>query len=155
MTTIKLYSTDSDARVVNKNLTEIAATNIIPSAAFNILSPNIVIAYNDNYISANYCYISALQRYYFIQSSELELGKRIILHCTVDVLMSYKTQLIECSATVIRSESLGSNYVIDTQYPVDSSRRFLEWVEFPNQPFVDSTPNVVLTLQTATQTQGE
>lgn len=139
--TLNLYSTSSDPRTVDKQLSLIASElNIKPLQTFNILTPVITLNYATSYLNANYAYIPELGRYYFINSTDLEIGKRIVFSCVVDVLMSYKTEIRNCPATVIRSEMFPPNQVVDDKLPVDPNGKELRVIEFsPESEYPFST----------------
>lgn len=142
--TITLYTTDSDPRQLDKQLSVIASDlTIKPLQTFSILTPVITLNYALAYLNANYAYISELDRYYFISSIDLELGKRITFSCTVDVLMSYKDSIKNCPATIVRSEAYPPGAVVDDKLPVDPNKKELKVIEFTPEsdyPFYTSDP---------------
>lgn len=124
MFTIDLYHTSDDPRVADKSLTTIANdVPINPTAAIDRLQPVFVIDYSDSYIGVNYVYCSAFGRYYFCNNPSIEIGRRIVLPCTVDVLTSWISQLRNCQCTVTRSETAGITAVPDAQLPIDPNAR--------------------------------
>lgn len=146
--TVNLYTTSSDPRQVTKTLSEVATSvPITPTSTLDALSPTLIIGYNEMYLTANYAYIPFLQRYYYINSFSLELGKRITLECSVDVLMTYGTAIRACTACVVRSESVGKpTYVVDSQLPIVQNYYTITSQLFPNSPMnTDATNSFVLT----------
>lgn len=124
MITVDLYHTSDDARVADKTLSTIATDiPINPTAAIDRLKPVFVIDYSDSYIGVNYVYCNAFGRYYFCSSPSIEIGRRIILPCTVDALTSWIAQLRNCPCTVTRSETAGITAVPDAQLPMDPNAR--------------------------------
>lgn len=141
---LTLYTTSSDPKQVTKSLSTIASgITIRPTATVNILSPSLIINYNAAYINANYCYCTELSRYYFIDSIDIEIGRQIILHCRVDVLMTYADQIRQCTACVTRSESIGKpTDFIDQKFPVlpnEREYRVIEWIKSADFPFDTSS----------------
>lgn len=131
MITVDLYHTSDDARVADKTLSAIATDiPINPTAAIDRLKPVFVIDYSDSYIGVNYVYCSAFGRYYFCSSPSIEIGRRIILPCTVDALTSWITQLRNCPCTVTRSETAGITAVPDAQLPIDPNKRLYRVMAF-------------------------
>lgn len=131
---ITLYINSSAPETLNKTITQIGSTTAIrPTAAVDILSPNIILSYDPAFLQCNYCYIDTFQRFYFCKVT-VDTGGRLVLTCEVDVLMSYKGSIKKCPISVIRSETIGSNYVIDRQLPVDPARYFIEGKFFPLTP---------------------
>lgn len=127
--TVTLYTNSADKRVVDKtgNLTAITGGSNVscsPTEAVDMLRPTFVINYNANFLTANYLYCSVFGRYYYINDREIEIGKKIILHCEVDPLMSWKGSIKECVGCITRSESVGGpTFVPDNQLPVDPNRK--------------------------------
>lgn len=146
--TLNLYQTNSDPRQVTKELSVVAANiQIQPTATLDILNPMIIINYNESYLSANYCYCSLLNRYYYITSTSLEIGKRIILNCSIDVLHTYSNQIRSCTACVVRNEGIGKpTYIPDNQLPIVSGKYHITSQIFPNSPVGTNRDFVLTTL---------
>ena len=128
--TVTLYTCSADRRVVDKTsyLTAVAnGTNILcrPTDGVDMLAPTFILDYKESYLTANYLYCSTFGgRYYYVEDREIEIGKKIVLHCKVDPLMSWKTDLLECKGTITRSESIGGpTYVPDSKLPIDPNRK--------------------------------
>lgn len=136
--TVTFYRITEDSRALTKNVSSPLGTlsniSINPTEALSILKPTLVMAYNSNYITANYCYIDTFSRYYFCNVA-LAPGNRAIVSCVVDPLMSFKTGLLNIPVTVVRSESAGINYVPDAQLPIDPARFKLQVKDFPGHNF--------------------
>lgn len=64
----------------------------------------------------NYVYLAEFSRYYWVRSWSWILGR---WECTleVDVLTSFRTQIGDCTAYVLRSASQYDNTIIDSKYP--------------------------------------
>lgn len=145
--TINLYTTTSDPRQVTKTINEIASNiPITPSSSVDILNPTLIIGYNENYLTANYCYIPDLSRYYYISNISLEIGNIITIQCTIDVLMSFAMEIRNIYATIIRSESIGKpTYVVDSQLPIIQGQYYITAQPFHTQPLnTDVLTNTVL-----------
>ena len=67
----------------------------------------------------NYCYIATWNRYYFIDDWTADHGLWIA-HCSVDVLASFRTDILNSSQFVLRSASSADSHLIDGMYPVTS-----------------------------------
>lgn len=139
---VTFYKCADDPKKINKTLTEIGSLKNItiePTETISILRPVLVMAYNSNYLGANYVYISEFNRFYFCTIS-VSPAQRCVISCIVDPLYSFKTDLLKIPVTVIRSESAGVNYVPDKQLPVDPSR-FELWVQPFYNPFRHNANN--------------
>lgn len=90
-----------------------------------MLAPTFILDYKENYLLANYLYCSTFGgRYYYVEDREIEIGKKIVLHCKVDPLYTWKNGFINCNGTITRSESIGGpTYVPDSKFPVDPNRK--------------------------------
>lgn len=123
---LNLYITTDDMRVLNKTLTLVKNISAIPVEGVSILTPKFIIEYDTDIKNANYCYISELSRYYFINEIVLLTGNRIQLNCTVDVLKTYANDLKNCLAVITRSESIGKpTKIIDKSLPIDPNKKEL------------------------------
>lgn len=132
--TVTLYSNRSAPEKLDKDITQIgSALALTPTAAIDILRPDILLGYNSAFLGCNYCYIDTYQRYYFVKIT-VDTAQRMILHCTVDPLMSFNAAIKSCPICVVRSETAGTGFVIDKQLPIDTSRYFVEGKFFPNTP---------------------
>lgn len=64
----------------------------------------------------NYCYIPSWGRYYYLADAVIAPGGIWYVSATVDVLASWKTNILASSAYVRRSESNYSNYMEDSTW---------------------------------------
>lgn len=127
---IKLYNYTGDKIVVNKagwltNVTLYASMDGNLKEDTDLMNPSIVIE-NSGVPAANYAYIAALGRYYFINNIVC-LGAtlwRLDMH--VDVLMTYagtkagssSTGIYALSAYIDRSAQASGTFLVDTAYPM-------------------------------------
>ena len=128
-----LYSTANDPRDARKELTTIAS-NILckPSEPCTMIDPRVILNYSAEYNATNYIYISDFDAYYFAEKTLLT-GGELLLTCKLDPLMTFELNDIEIMA--IRSESVGANYVPDSQFPIDPNRFDIFGDDFPYNPF--------------------
>lgn len=91
----------------------------------NLFTPTLVLSQglfhdeNNNKINPldyNYCYISDFKRYYFVRSWNWALG---MWECDleVDLMTSFRTEIGNTTAYVLRSASQWDSRIIDTKYP--------------------------------------
>lgn len=90
-----------------------------PKEDMNINHPVVTLKYDSSLLNANMAYIQEFGKYYFVHPPTLQTGERMVFTMDVDVLMTYKNQIKNCDAVVIRSESVGLNNVPDKQLPID------------------------------------
>lgn len=139
-----LYNNSSDDRTVNKSLvTVIALENVKPVEPFNIQTAKFIIDKNNiNINTVNYCYCAETQRYYYINDITLLTGGRVQIDCRVDVLMSYKSNILNLKALCLRNEIKRNPYLKDNETPV-TVRTKQRVIEFSENPFyiTDVTPS--------------
>lgn len=144
---IDLLVFSEDPKSANKQPTVIAANvDCKPVDPFSELSPSFLLNWSSNYSRCNYIYNHENDRYYFAEKI-LITGREIRLACKLDPYNSF--ELNDVSAMIIRSESVGTNYVPDNKFPIDPNRCFLTGVLFPQQPLqsqLTETDNYLITV---------
>lgn len=110
-----LYNNVSDSREINKNLTELSTINITLYLDTNVETPVFKVK---NYINnANYMYVPDLHRYYYINNYTLS-NQCVYLHCSVDVLETYKTEILNSECLISRAENDYNDNIVDTLAPI-------------------------------------
>ena len=141
---VTLYKTSDDMRKVNKTLTTIGTQKTLTIYdSIDIISPVFVLDYNADLLTANYLYCGNLARYYFINNITLDSGKRMYISCSEDVLMTFRTQLLNCECCVMRNENaLGE--VVDDKLPIAPNRVAIEGEVLTYNTLTTPTPTTVL-----------
>lgn len=141
---VTLYKTSDDMRKVNKTLTTIGTQKTLTIYdSIDIISPVFVLDYNADLLTANYLYCGNLARYYFINDITLDSGKRMYISCSEDVLMTFRTQLLNCECCVMRNENaLGE--VVDDKLPIAPNRVAIEGEVLTCNTLTTPTPTTVL-----------
>lgn len=117
------YNNKSDKRYVNKTLQRLTLeghsnpVNIKLLDNVNLLNPTFKMSDKDLYMTANYCYVDDLHRYYFINKVTLSHGYAL-LECTCDVLMTYKEALKKRTCVIKRQEKDYNLYQVDDKTKV-------------------------------------
>lgn len=128
----KIFKTKSAPNVVNKVLTEVVAFDeVIFKEETSLLNPTIIIngvsnssSYNIEDIgTSNYFSIPKVNRYYFITDITMMSGGRVAITGKVDVLMSFKTDIIGSTQLIVRQEKKTNNFLIDTDIPLSSKNK--------------------------------
>lgn len=133
------YNNKSDRRYVNKTLEQIALTghsnpvNIVLVDDTDIVTPVFKMSDHDLYMTANYCYVDTLRRYYFIDDITLSEGYAF-LHCTCDVLYTYRQPLLTRKAYIKRQENDYNMYMVDDKTKVLNYETLLV-TNFPEKGF--------------------
>lgn len=89
---VKVYNNKSNKNIVNKKIEEIQEISFNFKDDSDITNPILIL---QSYKTGNYCYIPDLNRYYYIDRIELMNGGFYKLYLEIDVLMSYKDEIIK------------------------------------------------------------
>ena len=109
-----LMSNSSETNKIGKSLTTISTINGVLKDGCSIIDPVILIDYDMSaLVNANYCHVGTFGRYYFIQDIVSVRSAVCELHCHVDVLESFKTQILANEAIVQRQERQWNLYIND------------------------------------------
>lgn len=126
---VTMYECSDDPKVVGKNLKNaVTVSSIRPTGEVDLMTPTFELDYKEALTTKNYLVAPApFNRHYFISDMKIDIGKKIYITCAVDVLETYKEDLLNCVACVTRSESIGKpTYVVDNKLPIDPSRKELK-----------------------------
>lgn len=110
---IILYNTADDNRKLNKTLTAIKTIPVRLKDDTDIMHPVIELDSANLPPTANYCYIAAFGRYYYINQQGIKIGRDLTLTLSVDVLMSFKSQILASTVVAARSSKYCNRYLSD------------------------------------------
>lgn len=122
---LKLYHTLDNENVINKTLTLIHTMRIRLKDTVSITNPILILSEvaGVNYFRCNYCYLSEFNRYYFIRDIELMSTKNYKLQLEVDVLESFKEDILNSYAEIKRPLQQGDfvyiNNIMDVRKEID------------------------------------
>jgi len=119
---ITFYNNSSNENIINKELEELNTINFKFKNNSNILRPNLLLK---NYTKGNYCYIHELKRYYYVDTIDLINGDLYNVKCSVDVLMSYKDDILNSKYYSIDGTLTTINNELDFNEIYDSSKFLL------------------------------
>lgn len=77
-----------------------------------------MLRYDANILNSNYIKIPEWNRYYYIDNINVDNAKTMYVTASVDVLKTYREQIINCNATAVRNENVGTTYTPDTSFPL-------------------------------------
>ena len=97
-----LYHNASDRNVINKELTEIETRSITLKKDTDLDRLQLFIHKIPS--NVNYLYLEPINKYYFIDSSKNVNNSMIELICNIDVLESYKTDILNSEVMVTLSQ---------------------------------------------------
>lgn len=141
---IVLYRNLSATNVVNKNLEQIHVFEGTLRAGSSLIDPVIMFQAQDPGFHANktnYLYVEEFGRYYYITNIISQNEKLWVIHCHVDVLMSYSELIKQQKAVVARQEStynlmLDDGFFMCYQNPKLQTKLFSIEDPFETQEFV-------------------
>lgn len=109
---IELYKVESGLNHVNKVLGDPVSQPLRLKRDVNILNPVLTLREKEgfNYDGFNYCYIEELERYYFIDNVSRIHSKIVEISLTVDVLQTYKDEILNSNARFYRGIKTGDYY---------------------------------------------
>lgn len=110
---IILYNTTDDNRKLNKTLTAIKTISVRLKDDTDIMHPVIELDAANLPPTANYCYIAAFGRYYYINQQGIKVGRDLTLTLSVDVLMSFKAQILGSKVIASRSTNKCNKLIVD------------------------------------------
>ena len=145
--TIKTYRFLGDSRKVDKNLTLVSTySNAVIIDDMSIHTPTISLQLNSftDVINFNYIYIEELRRYYYVTDSTIRADGFVQLQCRIDVLNSFKKDILASTQYVERQQNKCSYQVPDDGYIIKSNRNmtiknFGNQIIVPNDYFILTT----------------
>lgn len=115
---INLYKNSAEPNKVDKTaeLSTVGTISGVLRQECSLINPEIIIQY-DKPPDFNYCYIANFGRYYYVENivSMRQNLWRVRLRC--DVLMTYKTQILNLTARIARQQYTYSYRQIDSEIP--------------------------------------
>ena len=147
--TLELYKISNDRRDVTKTInagTLLGTMTAHIKGDTDIMDPVFEIAYNADYMAANYIYCSDWHRYYFIVEPPTVSQQRLLLKCHEDVLYSFKAQILNLDCVIERQESTGKSnrYLADGMFRALAKQEITTPYIFP-QAFTKDLSIVVTT----------
>ena len=144
--TIKTYRFEGDPRKVDKKLTSVTAYfNADIVGDMSIHAPTISLQLNSftDIINFNYIYIEELRRYYYVVDSTIREDGFVQLQCKVDVLKSFRADILESTQYVERQQNKCSYQVPDDGYIIKSNRNMT--IKNFGNPIIVPNDNFILT----------
>lgn len=96
---ITLYVNNSERQAINKTLTSALTLTGSLRSESSVINPSFIIE-TQNPSGYNYCYISEFGRYYFITDITSVRTNLWRIECSVDVLMSFKSSILDLDVIV-------------------------------------------------------
>ena len=145
---ITLYKTKSANNVINKKLEseKNLGNKCMLADNTSVTSPTVIIGgitSLDIISDYNYAYIPQCHRYYYINDIIVLSGGRVKLLLSVDVLMSFKTDILNSTQLVTRQKNKGKMYLANADWAVDG-RTYLRSQYFSEDHFSPRNDSFVL-----------
>lgn len=114
--TIDLYQNLSEKNRIGKKLKKVTTLIGTMRQELDILNPVFVITLKENFSEYNYLYVKELKKFFFITNKELLNNSLIKLTCHVDVLETYKAEILNHNAIIARNEKSYNLYIPDSEF---------------------------------------
>ena len=140
---VQFFYNVSDPRCINKNLIEGDTFEGQARDQISIMNP-VVLFDIENIIKYNYAYIPEFERYYSIDNIVAYRNNLYEVTMTVDVLMSFRRDILNCVAVVDKQamQENGDEYIDDGSLVTDNVM-FTEVLEFEDG-FNDSVEYILI-----------
>lgn len=127
---ITLYVNSSEKNKIGKNITAVDTLQGSIKGESSIINPVILIEYNDP-TAFNYVYIDTFGRYYFVKDVTVVRNNLLRLQLTVDVLESFKTQILAQSVIIDKNTTQFDYYLPDDNWKVNVKTK-TDIINFPS-----------------------
>lgn len=110
-------------------------SNVVLKEDTNLMSPTFILKTSEVVYNSNYVYCSFTHRYYYIDNIDALSGGRLAIHCSIDVLYTYKDEILNSSAWIERSDTttdMSDDYeMLHNDYPFrqDYETRGIDFAE--------------------------
>ena len=150
--TIKTYRFLGDSRKIDKTLHDVFTySNAVIVGDMSIQNPTISLQLDSftDVINFNYIYIPELRRYYYVVDSTILEDGFVQLQCKVDVLKSFKNDILGSTQYIDRQQNKCTYQLPDGMYNIKSNRNltiknFGNVIIEPNENFLLQTSGKVV-----------
>lgn len=112
----------------------------------DLMKPNFILRTNPVVYNANYFFCDKTQRYYYINSVTALDGERISIDGQIDVLHTFRNEILASPAWVKKSgvpfhnDDLSDVKLMHQDYPFRQDY-YIDGIDFPNQPIGNYSTN--------------
>lgn len=133
-----LYNISANPRVVDKPLGSpvLTANALAPYEELSNLTGKLILAYNADALNANYCKLTetdgqytTFEKYYYITDVSRDIGQKMNILLRTDVLMTYKSDIMNCEIIANRSDTLNNCDIADGLFRHEA-RQDIEQISF-------------------------
>ena len=142
---VTLYRNRSEVNKLDKILeNEYSVPGILRDGS-SITNPNITIEDDSSIINYNYAYIEDFNRYYFIENITSICAGLWNVQFRVDVLMSFKSEILECYATIDHTQENEITNYMDSGIWSKLVKDKTDIINFSGSSFLDSGEYILIT----------
>ena len=138
---IKLYKTVTPNNFITKELTDEKTLNITVRGSIDVKNPVVLVETQTDIYQYNYAYILQFNRYYYIKNCTYVRNGVVQLELSVDVLMSFRDEILNNTAVILRQEEKFNSYLGDNELMLLNKKR-VQYKEFSGG--FDSTTHIIL-----------
>lgn len=143
---VYLCNNTSEANIINKSIMDIDTASCVIKGDVSVTTPILLLAYNSNLDpNINYMRIPELRRNYFITDIVDLTGGRFEVHGKVDVLESFKADILQLSAIIDKANDGNNiNMFLDDGSFITENREFQSVINF-NTGFNEDGEYILIT----------
>lgn len=139
---IRFYTMTDTRNTIGKTLGSYTSTFVkMKYQEMNVTRPIFLLKFME-YPQYNYLYIPALKRYYFINDIVVKTDNTFEIHCSCDVLESFKDDILQGTGHLTKAEN-NNPYYGDYQ---SADNKVIEHYYSDKEVTIDSTDKVLITL---------
>lgn len=129
---LRLFYTSDENNKINKSLSNALILSGTMRDSSSIISP-VILVEGELFSGYNYAYIPQFDRYYFIKEITNYRHNLWILSLEVDVLMSFKSPILNLHCIFLETETTGADrYLSDSRVWVSKVKDKTDIINFPS-----------------------
>ena len=139
--TIDFYKVNDVKNKINKTLSVPYTISNVFFKSGNVDVVNPFLRLSRDITQYNYCFIRELNRFYFIDDVVIENNGIKNYKLTIDVLMSYKNEIINNKTHIVESENVLN---VDNIEYSEKNNEIIKTFNFPENPFENNKTDVLI-----------
>lgn len=139
--TIDFYKVNDVKNKINKTLNVPYTISNVFFKSGNVDIVNPFLRLSRDMTQYNYCFIRELNRFYFIDDVIIENNGIKNYKLTIDVLMSYKNEIMNNKTHIVESENVLN---VDNIEYSEKNNEIIKTFNFPENPFEDNKTDVLI-----------
>ena len=141
---ITLFINSSDTRKINKNISILSSANVEIKNGSSMINPIFILSTNFFDSRANYLHCNEFDRYYNINDITVNRGNIIEIKCSVDVLYTYRNDILNSQQLISRQENESNKNQVDESYILDCNMESKYYLV--NNNFFNTNANINIAL---------